>query len=337
MGEQTDIKVTVIVPVYNAEKTIAECLHQLMKQTLRELEILVVDDCSTDETASIVRALAAQSEGRIRMLRTGENSGAGGARNLGMDEARGAYIGFVDGDDLVVPEMYEKLYAVAQEQQSDFVDSGYYNEENDTAMLHTADAQTGTLDDEKRSALIVSGGYIVSKLFRRAFLTEQKMRFRKHAILEDSEFLTRIFATARSCANIKEVFYQYRYYPDSASREQEPGRYVTQLCNAMEANYLSVYKLPNYEGIREAVEYAVIQMYDYGVIMSLKAFQDAHGTNRREVIDMLKRLRQLRKKTARSGYQNRYVQEKINPTDISIMERNDQSPDAALALLSSAK
>lgn len=101
--------VSVIVPVFNAEKYLSKTLSSLRSQTYRNLEIILVDDGSRDRSLAICRE-AAQEDGRIKVL-TKENGGAGSARNMGILAAQGALIGFADSDDLLYPDMYETLVA----------------------------------------------------------------------------------------------------------------------------------------------------------------------------------------------------------------------------------
>ena len=116
-------KVSVIIPVYNGKEYLRACVASVCKQTLREIEILIVDDGSTDGSGELADALAAQDV-RIRVFHQ-ENQGLSGARNTGIDAASGAFIGFVDADDLVAPEMYEKMYTEAVTLSCDVVTCAY--------------------------------------------------------------------------------------------------------------------------------------------------------------------------------------------------------------------
>lgn len=118
------VKVSVVMPLYNQEKYIAECLASVVGQTLREIEIIVVNDGSTDRSAEIVRAFAERDE-RIVLVEQ-KNSGYGRAMNAGMERARGKYVGIVETDDYVLPEMFEALYTEAERLGADFVKSDFY-------------------------------------------------------------------------------------------------------------------------------------------------------------------------------------------------------------------
>ena len=112
--------VSVIVPVYNTEKYIRKCLDSLTAQTLRDIEIICVNDCSTDGSLDILREYAARDT-RIKIIDFEQNRGAAAARNTGIDAAAGEYIGFVDSDDFIDPDFYEKLYTKATETGADIV------------------------------------------------------------------------------------------------------------------------------------------------------------------------------------------------------------------------
>ena len=117
-----NVKVSVVVPVYNAEKYLEPCLDSLRKQTLKEIEIICVNDGSTDKSGEILAEYAAHDK-RIKVI-TQENQYIGAARNRGIEAATGEYIGFVDNDDLVSPDYFEDLYNAAKKYNTDVAIAG---------------------------------------------------------------------------------------------------------------------------------------------------------------------------------------------------------------------
>ena len=113
-------KVSVIIPVYNIEKYLGQCLESVCNQTLKEIQVIVVDDGSTDGSAAICQDFAARYPDILEYYHK-ENGGSASARNLGLEHARGEYIGFIDSDDWVEPDMYEKMYRTAMDQNVDMV------------------------------------------------------------------------------------------------------------------------------------------------------------------------------------------------------------------------
>ena len=114
------VKVSVIVPVYNPGEGIKKCIQSLVAQTLRDIEIIFVDDCGTDNSMEYIR-VAAQSDDRIIIIRNPQNMGAGQSRNRGIELARGKYLSFIDPDDYVFPDFLELLYRKGEETQANII------------------------------------------------------------------------------------------------------------------------------------------------------------------------------------------------------------------------
>ena len=117
-------KISIIIPAYNCEKTLVQCLSNVVNQTLQDIEVIIVNDASTDRTWDIIMECESQFPHLIMAINSDVNRGAGGARNVGLMYASGEYIGFVDSDDIVSPNMYEKLYNEAIRGDYDIVVCG---------------------------------------------------------------------------------------------------------------------------------------------------------------------------------------------------------------------
>lgn len=119
---QTFPAVSVIIPLYNAEKYIADCLDSILAQTFQNFEVIVVDDCSTDSSCAIVESYAPKFYGRLQLEHTKKNSGGCAIpRNIGLAFSRGEYIFFVDADDTITPTALEELYKLAKEYDADVI------------------------------------------------------------------------------------------------------------------------------------------------------------------------------------------------------------------------
>lgn len=121
-------KVSVIIPVYNIEKYLRQCLESACNQTLEDIQVIAIDDGSTDSSAEICRELLEKYPTKME-YHYKENGGSASARNLGLEYARGEYIGFIDSDDWVEPDMYEKMYACAVRNDADMVFCRVFEEE----------------------------------------------------------------------------------------------------------------------------------------------------------------------------------------------------------------
>ena len=112
--------ISVIVPAFNAEKTIGRCLESILNQTYKDLEILVIDDCSKDRTVEICQEYA-KSDARLKVIQLLENKGVSNARNVGLGKVEGEFFAFVDSDDYLCPDMYQKLIETGQAEAADIV------------------------------------------------------------------------------------------------------------------------------------------------------------------------------------------------------------------------
>lgn len=142
-----NIKVSICVPVYNMEKYLKDCVESLINQTLKEIEIIFVNDGSTDNSVEILKKYQKKYH-NIKVI-TQENQGLGGARNTGIENANGEYIGFVDADDFVEKDMYERMYNEAKKQKAEIVmcDYNFYpNEKTKKKKWYTP--YTGKINGE---------------------------------------------------------------------------------------------------------------------------------------------------------------------------------------------
>ncbi len=330
-------KVSVIVPAYNAHDTLARCLTSLVHQTLEDIEIIVVNDASTDDTWDIMTRCREQFPDKVVIINGKENRGSGGARNQGFDIAGGEFIGLVDSDDYVSLDMYKSLYERAMETGADIVDSGYYSQANDKAVLLTGDNVVGELDDEKRSILVAGGGYLVSKIFRRELFEQPKIRMReKVRCLEDMEILTYMFLKASSIASVKEILYNYCDNQDSATKTMDIDKYFDSVYGAMEAIYRVCGGLDSYNGSKKAVEYGIATIYSAGINRCLYDHIARLGADKKNVKkyfenltlkekDMLQKLSELRSQVITIPVdENEIIGKKIAPIDIEIMKECDR-------------
>lgn len=310
-------KVSVIVPIYNAEKYLVNCLSSLVHQTLSDIEIILVNDCSTDNSLKIMTDCEAQFPDKIILVNSDMNRGAGGARNVGLLYASGEYIGFMDSDDIITPDMYLKMYSKAIEGNFDIVDCGYYNESEDNAIVHTSDELTGNLNGYKRSELIASGGYLWSKIFKKSFWDSLNIVFREKCILEDCETLMLAFSKAASIGNVKEILYCYKKNNASISKCINSGVYFKNATSAIEAIYNTLSKLDNYSQIQTAVEYSIVNLCSLTANVCL-----THGAKEP---DFIKKQRIHAICNYMDSYvkipfsRNKYIQNKISKADLNLL------------------
>ena len=331
-------KVSVVIPAYNAHDTLARCLGSLVNQTLQDIEIIVVNDASTDDTWEIMRRCEAQFPDKLVIINSNVNTGCGGARSIGLDAATGEYIGMADADDYVAATMYEKLYQKAVETGADIVDSGFYHEKTDKALLTVTDELAGELNDYKRSKLIASAGYLVTKIFKSELFNDPPVRMQKNmAALEDLEIFIYMFLRAGSIASVKEIFYNYCDTEGSNTKMTDLDRYYDSIYRAMQGTYDKCHDMPAYEGCRQAIEFMLTNIYSYGINRCLYDQISKYGADKKNVKkyfdnagnyekDLLKELYELKKTVIKGAYDaNSDVLKRISPLDIEIMKECDRT------------
>ena len=281
-------KVSVIIPVYNAYGTLTPCISNLVNQTLDDIELIFVNDASTDKSLDILMECERQFPDKTLVVNLSENLGPGGARNVGLSYARGEYIGFTDSDDMVDPHMYEKLLDRALEIGADMVDAAYYDEAGDVCILQTPDELCGKLDDEKRSKLIAGGGYLWSRLIKRDLF--EGITFRERAILEDMEVMMALYMKTKVLANLHDVLYRYSAGENSASRPKDVRKYHGNVKNAMIAVGECMEKYASSVALRSAFEYSVAHLYEGGLSNILNNADNADRESLyRELYDLRRR------------------------------------------------
>lgn len=199
------MKVSVIVPVYNVEKYINKCLKSLVNQTLKDIEIIVVNDGSPDNSQKIIDEYAKKYKNIKSYIK--ENGGVSDARNFGIEKSSGEYIAFVDGDDFVLNDMYEKMYEKAKSNNFDIVvcDLNYIYEDDNSEMKVSSGFDKDTTDIKK--AIINNYPVVWNKIIKREIFNN--IKFKKGVWFEDVEFLYRMFPLIKSIGVVKEAFNQY--------------------------------------------------------------------------------------------------------------------------------
>ncbi len=186
------MKCSVIVPVYNmaADKKLEYCLNSLVNQTLQDLEIIAVDDASTDNSLEVLRRFEMDFPEKFRVISYRENKRQGGAKNEGLKIARGEWIGFIDSDDWVTPDFYEKLIGKAEETGADVVGCDYNLVSEHTMQVgkvirNNTEDQTGVCTEEQKKKLAMRPGSMVIKVYRGSMVRENNLHFPEGIFYED--------------------------------------------------------------------------------------------------------------------------------------------------------
>lgn len=206
-------KVSVIIPVYNTEKYLRKCLDSVCNQTLSDIEIICVNDCSIDNSLTILKDYALK-DNRIKIIDLKENSGAGFARNRGIEQAKGEYLGFVDSDDFIDLDFYEKLYEKALETDADIIKGRLIQVGWDKPKAETY----GNFVQVKRNKLLFI--HTPTAIFKRKFLKQQNVTFPENLkCAEDSVFEIKVSSQCNKIDLVQEANYFYCYRDNSLNHE----------------------------------------------------------------------------------------------------------------------
>lgn len=230
-------KVSVLVPVYNVERYLKICLDSLICQTLSDIEIICIDDGSTDNSSGILTEYAA-FDSRIIVI-TKENTGYGASMNLGLSYARGEYVGIVESDDYALPQMFEQLYMTAKENDVEIVKANYYQvfsssrERNFIENLRglTYEKTVNPIDEMECFGKTPS---IWSAIYNRRFLIANKILFHETpgASFQDVSFAFSVLYFARRVVFLKEAYLCYRC--DNENSSVRSAKKIFCVCEEME-------------------------------------------------------------------------------------------------------
>lgn len=239
-------KVSVLVPIYNVEKYLPECLDSLTRQSLKDLEIICINDGSTDSSSEIIKKYS-KKDPRIVVI-TKKNSGYGDSMNQGLKKAKGKYIGILESDDFLDPEAFETMYNLAERYKADVVRANYYHflGGKDTKQSIIDPSSLGRLIDPREELyMIYRPPAIWSGLYNREFLKRNHIEFlpTPGASYQDTGFNFKVWATARRSAFTDRAFLHYRLDNESSS-VNNPGK-VFCVCDeyAEIENYLKKHNL----------------------------------------------------------------------------------------------
>lgn len=216
------MRLSIIVPVYNmaGDGKLKFCLDSLLNQTITDYEIIAVDDASTDDSPEILREYEGKYPGQVRVIICAVNKRQGGAKNEGMKVAAGEWIGFVDSDDWVAPDCYEKLLKKADATGADMVGCDYsfvseHTFETGRVVRNNSSDQTGILDEERHRKLILRPGSMVVKIYKASVIRENHLDFPEGIFYEDNCAAPLWSMYFRHFERVEEPLYFYYQYAGS--------------------------------------------------------------------------------------------------------------------------
>lgn len=253
--------ISVIVPVYNTAPWLRRCLDSLLNQTYRELEIICVNDGSTDNSAEILEEYAAKDQ-RIVVIHQ-ENAGVSAARNVALREARGAYVAFLDSDDSVFPDTYEKLatYLTLEPDVVCYCMCGF-DETGNPVENEYFDLPCSGLVEPTTHAIIKTDAFIGNKAFRMGFLKSKELAFPVGKRYEDAIFFYTATALSRSICYVPEARYCYLIRGDSFTNGEAARNRAFDFCEILEILYKEFRRLDLSERCRDLYRQIFLLYYE---------------------------------------------------------------------------
>lgn len=219
------VDVSIIIPVYNVQEYLSECLDSVLNQTIKNTEIIVVNDGSTDNSPQIL------AEYKIKfpelIIINQENRGISETRNQGLNTATGEYIAFVDSDDFIEECMFERMYNAAKRENSDIVICNYilYNEksqkQNSGKYIIEGNSQEGYIERTKSLERFLTNdikAYVWNKLVKRELFTDHKISFPDFKVCEDTPVVFLLLAHSKKIFSMNEPLYYYRQRESSLTK-----------------------------------------------------------------------------------------------------------------------
>ena len=291
------MKLSIIVPVYNMAEDgkLDYCMESLLNQTVTDYEIIAVDDCSTDASLEILKKYQTQHPELVKVFHHEVNRRQGGAKNTGLDAAQGEWIGFVDADDWVAPEFYEKLIRKGEETGADVVGCNYTLVTEHTMQVgktvqNNDQSECGPATDETRRKLAMRPGSMVIKVYRHEMIRQNHLDFPDGIFYEDNCAGTVWMLCAGHFEKVEEPLYYYYQDPkstvhlitqDKCRDRMKAGDLLYENC--MARGFLEQY--PN------EIEYRYTEIYYATTLFSYLSGAEAAGIPAGQQREFIKKLR----------------------------------------------
>ena len=259
-------EVSVIVPVYNVEKYLERCLNSLVNQTLENIEIIIVNDGTKDNSEEIIKKFIDKYPQKIVYLKK-ENGGLSDARNYGIPYAKGEYIAFLDSDDYVEKDIYKEMYELAKKENSDMVECDFLWEYPDKTREDIGQVYNGKKEMLEKVRVVAW-----NKLIRKSILEKTQIQFPKGLRYEDVEFTYKLIPYLNKVSFIKKPYIHYIQRENSISNVQnERTKEIFEVLD----NVINYYKENNfYDEYKDELEYVYARYLLCSSLLRMVKIQD---------------------------------------------------------------
>ncbi len=306
------LDLSVIVPVYNMAKdgNLDYCINSLVQQTLQSMEIVAVDDASTDDSLKILREFEKKYPGRVKVVASPENRKQGGARNLGLQEAQGRYIGFMDADDWVVEDLYERMVELAKRTGADVVGTDMCRVYEHTMVPAQREVcnlpdQTGVFDHKKRKEYLLHPGPLGTKIYAREIFFDKEFRFPENIAYEDNAAFLEIGMRIKHFEHIPEANVFYYQHGDSTTHSIDKKKCQDRM-EAMRIMLKHAKENGAMEEFRDVVEYHFSNLFYRNTLFSYMS------SNLKKDMNFVRKIGEEMMATFPDFRQNTYFNQDVN-------------------------
>lgn len=302
-------EVSVIIPVYNVEKYLKKCVESVLTQTYKDIEIILVDDGSTDKSGDICDELA-KTDGRIRVIHQ-KNKGLGGARNTGIDNCNTEYLLFLDSDDYIHPQLIERCLCTAKESNCDMVlfDSVSVDENGRLGVKNGAQVTENIILPEKELRIISKNPTAWDKLYKTSLFKDNGIYFPDRVWYEDLRTIIKLILFAERVVKLKsEPLYYYLQRSDSIMHTPDYGRIVKERTEAVDELFAFYKQCGKFEEYSDML--AFIALYHAFLLPCLEMHR-TQGNYKNYMLILLEKL----KGTVNNPLENPYL---------SLLRRNER-------------
>ena len=259
-------EVSVIVPVYNVEQYLEKCLNSLVNQTLENIEIIIVNDGTKDNSEEIIKKFIEKYPKKIVYLKK-ENGGLSDARNFGIPYAKGKYIAFLDSDDYVEKDIYKEMYELAKKENSDMVECDFLWEYPNKIREDIGQVYNGKKEMLEKVRVVAW-----NKLIRRSILEKTQIQFPKGLRYEDVEFTYKLIPHLNKVSFLKKPYIHYIQRENSISNSQNER--TKEIFTVLD-NVIDYYKENNfYEEYKDELEYVYARYLLCSSLLRMVKIQD---------------------------------------------------------------
>lgn len=277
------VKISVIIPVYNSEKYLKKCIDSILNQTMKDIEIILINDGSTDRSEEIIDNYIKEDRGNIIKYNQ-ENAGQAVARNKGIELAKGEFISFIDSDDYIDKCMLEDLYNEAKTKQLDIVICDYF-EDIKGNLIYKKQILREHTELIKDYILFVAGP--CNKIIKTEILKKNNIKFPENIFYEDIAIMPALVIYSKKIGYLKKAYYYYVIRENSTMRQIKYNKNLDSIFFAL--NYLeNIFITENqYEKYKSEIEYVFIEHLLFGATGRFLEFKECEK-QRQQVVDMMK-------------------------------------------------